>query len=62
MTLLLNDGSGSFAIAPGFPIAVAAPAKQVRFFDLNQDAALDIVYLTVATGGDSTVGVILANP
>jgi len=62
LTLLLNDGSGSFAIAPGFPIAVAAPAKQVRFFDLNQDAALDIVYLTVATGGDSTVGVILANP
>ena len=35
---------------------------RIRFADLNDDGAMDIIVLLSATDGTSSVGVLLANP
>jgi len=51
LSVLLGNGSGAFAAAPGSPIAVANSPYVVALSDLNGDGHLDIVTGTAAPRG-----------
>jgi hypothetical protein len=47
LTVLLNDGKGSFAVRPGPSIDVGLPAWDLVAVDVNQDKKIDLVATTV---------------
>jgi hypothetical protein len=58
VTILLGDGYGGFAIAPGSPISVGSDPSALVAGDFNGDGKLD---LAVANNPDSTVTLLLGN-
>ena len=56
VSILLGNGSGGFAAAPGSPVTVGSQPYGVAVGDFNGDGLSD---LTVANSGDNTVGVLL---
>jgi uncharacterized protein (TIGR03437 family) len=58
LTVLLGNGAGGFAAAPGSPVAVGASPIFVAVADLNGDGRLDIV---AVNSGDNTLTVLLGN-
>ncbi len=62
LSLLINDGAGTFALASDFPIAVAGFPDAVQLVDVNGDGARDVVCLLGQTNGDVELAVLLANP
>ncbi len=58
ITVLLGDGSGGFAAAPGSPFAVGASPASIALGDFNANGKLDIV---TANSGDNTITVLLGN-
>jgi VCBS repeat protein len=63
VSLLLNEGDGKLALAPGFPMAVPRAPHAVAVGDLNGDQALDIVTASSFVDGmTSYVGVLLQSP
>ena len=58
ITVLLGDGTGGFAAAPGSPFAVGSSPASVAIGDFNANGKLDIV---TANSGDNTITVLLGN-
>jgi hypothetical protein len=58
VTVLLNNGAGSFTPAPGSPFAAGTGASGVDFGDVDGDGDLD---LAVANNGANNVAVLLNN-
>jgi FG-GAP-like repeat len=59
LSVLLGDGSGSFAYAPNSPIIIAGQANDAVVADFNSDGKLDVVLATLTSGylellGDGT--------
>jgi len=58
VSILLNNGSGSFSQAAGSPFAVGSRPSSVAVFDFDQDGNDD---LAVANAGDSAVAILMGN-
>ncbi len=58
VTVLLNNGSGGFAAAPGSPFTVGTQPESLVIADVNNDGFPDIVTANV---NDSTVTLLLGN-
>ena len=58
VTILLGDGKGGFAVAPGSPVPVGNQPWGIVTGDFNNDGKLD---LAVANFGDNTVTLLLGN-
>ena len=56
--VLLGNGDGTFAFAPGSPVTVGSFPQAVRIGDFNRDGLLD---MAVANGYDNTVSIMLGN-
>ena len=72
LSVLFNNGTGTFEIATkniypmidkSFPIDVQGSPKVVKLIDMNNDGALDIVFMSsVLSGGNGSLHVLLAHP
>jgi len=58
VTVLLGNGDGTFAEAPGSPFAVGAQPRAVVIADFNGDGQLDFA---VANSGDNTISTFFGN-
>jgi len=58
VTVLLGNGDGTFAEAPGSPFAVGAQPRAVAIADFNGDGQLDFA---VANSGDDTISTFFGN-
>jgi FG-GAP-like repeat len=58
VSILLGNGDGSFALAPGSPITVGSGPDAIAVGDLNSDGHLD---LAIANTGENTVTILLGN-
>jgi uncharacterized protein (TIGR03437 family) len=58
LTILLGDGTGGFAVAPGSPFALGLFPQSVAVGDFNGDGKPDLV---AAISGNNTVRVLLGN-
>ncbi|GHO48554.1 FG-GAP repeat domain-containing protein [Ktedonospora formicarum] len=64
VTVLLGNGDGTFAAAPGSPPSVGTNPTSVAVGDFNNDGNLDIVtvnYGDYSNGADGTITVLLGN-
>jgi len=58
VTVLLGNGDGTFAEAPGSPFTVGAQPRAVAIADFNNDGQLDFA---VANSGDNTISTFFGN-
>ena len=58
VSILLGDGSGGFALAPGLPVAVGSSPFAVATGDFNGDGIAD---LAVTNSGSNTVSILLGD-